>query len=73
MEVSQIHELSPDAPIWVWIARMSKGRWWPGFVVDYSLRTVPDLRRSLRVSIRRKKWTRWTIRCWDLHHSNASS
>ncbi len=32
MEPSEIVELSPGAPVWVWIVRLGKGKWWPGTV-----------------------------------------
>jgi len=34
MEVHQVCELSPDTPVWVWIVRVGKGRWWPGSVLS---------------------------------------
>ena len=34
MEVQQVCELSPGTPIWVWIVRVGKGRWWPGSVLS---------------------------------------
>src|SRR5258708_876520 len=34
MEVHQICELGPDTPVWVWIVRVGKGRWWPGSVLS---------------------------------------
>ena len=32
MEVHQVCELGPGTPVWVWIVRVGKGRWWPGSV-----------------------------------------
>jgi hypothetical protein len=32
MEPSEVVELSAGAPVWVWIVRLGKGRWWPGAV-----------------------------------------
>jgi hypothetical protein len=32
MEPSEVVELSAGAPVWVWIVRLGKGRWWPGTV-----------------------------------------
>src|SRR5512146_1112283 len=32
MEPSEVVQLSAGAPIWVWIVRLGKGRWWPGTV-----------------------------------------
>jgi hypothetical protein len=34
MEVHQVCELGPGTPIWVWIVRVGKGRWWPGSVLS---------------------------------------
>lgn len=34
MEVHRICELSPGTPVWVWIVRVGKGRWWPGSVLS---------------------------------------
>jgi len=34
MEVHQICELRPGTPVWVWILRAGKGRWWPGSVLS---------------------------------------
>ncbi len=34
MEVHQICELGPGTPVWVWIVRVGKGRWWPGSVLS---------------------------------------
>lgn len=38
MEVHQICELGPGAPVWVWIVRVGKGRWWPGSVLSVTAR-----------------------------------
>jgi hypothetical protein len=38
MEVHRICELSPAAPVWVWIVRVGKGRWWPGSVLSIAAR-----------------------------------
>jgi len=34
MDVHRIGELSPGTPVWVWIVRVGKGRWWPGSVLS---------------------------------------
>jgi hypothetical protein len=34
MEVHQIRELRPGTPVWVWILRVGKGRWWRGSVLS---------------------------------------
>lgn len=34
MEVHQVCELGPSTPVWVWIVRVGKGRWWPGSVLS---------------------------------------
>ncbi|MGD1026400.1 hypothetical protein [Candidatus Binatus soli] len=38
MEVHRICELSPGTPVWVWIVRVGKGRWWPGSVLSIAAR-----------------------------------
>jgi hypothetical protein len=32
MKPSEVNELKLAAPVWVWIVRFAKGRWWPGTV-----------------------------------------
>jgi len=32
MKPSEVKELGLAAPVWVWIVRFGKGRWWPGTV-----------------------------------------
>ena len=34
MEVHQISQLGPGTPVWVWIVRAGKGRWWLGSVLS---------------------------------------
>ena len=34
MEVHQTSQLGPGTPVWVWIVRVGKGRWWPGSVLS---------------------------------------
>ena len=42
MEIYRIHELVPGTPIWVWIVRVGKGRWWAGSVLSItSLESFP--------------------------------
>lgn len=41
MKPSEIFQLSAGAPIWVWIVRLGKGRWWPGTVE--SLKVIDGL------------------------------
>jgi len=36
MEVDQVCQVRPGAPVWVWIVRLGKGRWWPGSVLSIS-------------------------------------
>jgi hypothetical protein len=36
MEIHQISQLGPGTPVWVWIVRVGKGRWWPGSVLSIS-------------------------------------
>src|SRR5208282_3714698 len=38
MDVHRIGELSPGTPVWVWIVRVGKGRWWPGSVQSIGAR-----------------------------------
>ena len=38
MEVHRICELSSGTPVWVWIVRVGKGRWWPGAVLSIAAR-----------------------------------
>lgn len=32
MEPSEVVELLPGAPVWLWIVCLGKGKWWPGVV-----------------------------------------
>jgi hypothetical protein len=32
MELGQSRRLTPGTPVWVWVVRLAKGRWWPGTV-----------------------------------------
>src|SRR5271167_3446025 len=32
MEPSRVKELLPGTPVWVWIVRFGKGKWWPAAV-----------------------------------------
>jgi len=41
------HRLGPGTPVWVWVVRLARGRWWPGTVE--TLRTVEG---HLRVVVR---------------------
>ena len=34
MEVNQVCRVRPGTPVWVWIVRVGKGRWWPGSVLS---------------------------------------
>jgi hypothetical protein len=34
MNVHQVRQLGPGTPVWVWIVRVGKGRWWPGTVIS---------------------------------------
>jgi hypothetical protein len=38
VEPGQSHRLTPGTPVWVWVVRLGKGRWWPGAVER--LRTI---------------------------------
>ena len=38
MNPGDSHRLKPGTPVWVWIVRLAKGRWWPGTVE--ALRTI---------------------------------
>ena len=37
MEPSEVLDFSLGEPIWVWIVRLGRGRWWPGTVESFSL------------------------------------
>ena len=37
MEPLEVSQLSAGAPIWVWIVRLGKGRWWPGMVESHKV------------------------------------
>lgn len=32
MEPPEVVELVPGRPVWIWLVRLGKGRWWPGTV-----------------------------------------
>lgn len=32
MKPAEVTQLRPAAPVWVWIVRFGKGRWWPGTI-----------------------------------------
>ena len=34
MDVHRISELGQGTPVWAWIVRVGKGRWWPGSVMS---------------------------------------
>jgi len=34
MEVNQVRQVGPGTPVWVWIVRVGKGKWWPGSVLS---------------------------------------
>jgi hypothetical protein len=45
------HRLRPGTPVWVWVVRLAKGRWWPGTVEG--LRSVEGrLRFAVRFECR---------------------
>jgi hypothetical protein len=47
MQPRDSDRLRPGTPVWVWVVRLARGRWWPGTVEG--LRTVE---RHLRVVVR---------------------
>ena len=47
MHPQQSHQLKPGTPVWIWVVRLARGRWWPGTVEG--LRTIED---QLRVAVR---------------------
>ena len=52
MHPSESHLLRPGTPIWVWIVRLARGRWWPGTVE--TLHIIDDQRRvAVRFECRR--------------------
>lgn len=36
MHPRESHRLRPGAPVWIWVVRLAKGRWWPGTVESLS-------------------------------------
>ena len=45
------HRLRPGTPVWIWVVRLAKGRWWPGTVE--TLRTIEgQLRFAVRFECR---------------------
>lgn len=32
MQPRESRHLKPGAPVWIWVVRLAKGRWWPGTV-----------------------------------------
>jgi hypothetical protein len=52
VEPGQSHRLTPGTPIWVWVVRLARGRWWPGTVE--ALRTIDGrLLVAVKVECRR--------------------
>ncbi len=47
MHPRESHRLKPGTPVWIWIVRLAKGRWWPGTVE--ALRTIDD---QLRIAVK---------------------
>lgn len=47
MHPQESHRLKPGTPVWIWIVRLAKGRWWPGVVE--SLRTFDN---QLRIAVK---------------------
>lgn len=47
MEPSRVRELLPGKPVWVWVVRLGKGKWWPGTVLSLKV-----LDGSARVTVR---------------------
>src|SRR5260370_41982008 len=32
MRITEAYRLKPGSPVWIWIAHLARGRWWPGIV-----------------------------------------
>ena len=47
MHPQQSHNLRAGTPVWVWVVRLARGRWWPGTVE--TLRIIND---QLRVAVK---------------------
>jgi hypothetical protein len=41
MEPPEIVDLAPGRPVWIWLVRLGKGKWWPGTV--QSLRVIDGI------------------------------
>ncbi len=61
MEPAEVVDLVPGRPVWVWLVRLGKGKWWPGTVrslkvidgipyVDVRFEGRVPERRSLRAA-----------------------
>ena len=53
MEIHRIGELASGTPVWVWIVRMGKGRWWPGHVISITAKVpfpIVDTRFECRAT-----------------------
>ncbi len=60
MKPSEVNELKLGTPVWVWIVRFGKARWWPGIVEgiemanglpDINVRTAPRRRTDPPVTV----------------------
>lgn len=47
MHPTQSHRLKPGTPVWIWLVRLGRGRWWPGTVEAMQVRES-----KLRVAVR---------------------
>ena len=55
MEVHQISQLGPGTPVWVWIVRAGKGRWWLGSVLSINaLESFPRIETRFECRSARK-------------------
>jgi hypothetical protein len=58
MEVHQISQVGPGAPVWVWMIRRGKGRWWPGSVLSINaLEPFPSIDTRFECRSARKNGT----------------
>lgn len=53
MKPSEVNELKLGTPVWVWIVRFGKARWWPGVVEGIEMANgLPDI--NVRTEPRRR-------------------
>ena len=61
MKPIDVTQMKPQTPVWVWVVRMSKGRWWPGTVESISCQgRLPLL--NIRFECQRFRDAKWNGR-----------